>query len=73
MGKYKKPTCDCGQLLSFRGYIYAVTGITANGYPSMSGPLLIKGQEKGKDLFCFNCKKSYGVGKDNKGRIVRVD
>ncbi|WP_144536539.1 hypothetical protein [Bacillus thuringiensis] len=73
MDKYEKPKCDCGQSLSFRGYIYAVTGITVKGHPSMSGPLLIKGQEKGEDLFCFNCRKSYAVGKDHKGRIVMAN
>lgn len=73
MDKYEKPKCDCGQSLNFKGYIYAVTGITATGHPSMSGPLLIKGQEKYESLFCFHCKKSYEIGKDKKGRIVRVN
>ncbi|MGN5650862.1 MULTISPECIES: hypothetical protein [Bacillus] len=73
MGKYEKPRCDCGQTLNFRGYIYAATGITAKGHPSMSGPLLIKGREIGEDLFCLGCQKSYGVGKDEKGRIIRVN
>lgn len=73
MKKYKKPRCDCDQLLIFRGYIYAATGITEKGHPSMSGPVLIKGREIGEDLFCLVCRKSYEVGKDEKGRIIRTN
>ena len=69
--KYEKPKCDCGNLLAFRGYIYAVTGVTQKGLPSMYRPLPIKGLEKGEDLFCWHCKKSYEIKKDQKGRIIR--
>ncbi|HDR6825814.1 TPA: hypothetical protein QCV86_003006 [Bacillus thuringiensis] len=73
MARYEKPRCDCGSPLAFRGYIYAVTGVTQKGLPSMYRPLPIKGLEKGEDLFCWHCRKIYEIGKDQKGRIVRVN
>ena len=73
MSKYEKPRCNCGNYLAFRGYIYAVTGLTKKGFPSMYSPNLIKGLEKGEDLFCWHCRTSYEMGKDSKGRIVRVN
>ncbi len=39
----------------------------------MYSPNLIKGLEKGEDLFCWHCRTSYEMGKDSKGRIVRVN